>query len=106
MGSNTNDVIDKLVLLYTELIEIMEKDQENNWIRGINACLSILKAKDNRSAKIKLSEVKSIYHTMHAGYGSFSEYFIWREDFDERVKANKRLDEIRDEIWNILEKIN
>ena len=106
MGMSISAVIDKLVLLFSELSEILENDNEKHWIRRIQECLSILQSKEELNDKTKLTEVKSIYHSSHIGYSGFSEYFIWREDFDERVKANKRLDEIRDEIWNILEKIN
>jgi hypothetical protein len=106
MAQNSDKVIDRLILLFTELTEIMENNQENNWIRGVKGCLNTLKSQDYSNDKIKLNEVKSIYKTMYAGYGSFSDYSLWKDDYDERIKANKRLDKIRNEIWNILEKID
>jgi hypothetical protein len=106
MGMSISALIDKLVILFSELSEILENDNEKHWTRRIKECLRILQSKEVLNDKTKLTEVKSIYHSIHIGYSGFSEYFLWREDFDERVKANKMLDEIRDEIWNILEKIN
>jgi len=106
MSINTSDVRAKLIILFSELSEILENDNEENWIRRIQECLSILQSKEEINDRKKLSEVKSIYYSINAGYSGFSEYFIWREDFDERIKANERLDEIRDEIWDTLEKID
>lgn len=42
------------------------------------------------------------WKTMDKGNGSFSEYFIWRDDFDERVRLNKIYQKIKDNIWNIV----
>jgi len=40
---------------------------------------------------------------MNAGNGSFSDFHIWREDFDERLKANTELSKITDAIWREFE---
>lgn len=34
--------------------------------------------------------------------GQMSEFNIWREDFEERVKLNGPLDDIRDRLWELL----
>ncbi|MBC8947155.1 hypothetical protein Xind_03705 [Xenorhabdus indica] len=39
---------------------------------------------------------------MFRSYGGFAEYFIWRDDFNERVKANEALDKIKNYINHII----
>jgi len=43
---------------------------------------------------------KSIYNTMTSGGGGFAEYFIWNSDETKRINLNRRLDEIRDKLWD------
>lgn len=50
-----------------------------------------------------LIRAKSIYSTMNAGYGSFSDYGIWRENYEERAMANRILENIKHAIWRIME---
>ena len=40
---------------------------------------------------------------MHGGMGSFSDYCIWKEDFEERVRANQELYGLTDKLWRIFE---
>jgi len=35
--------------------------------------------------------------------GSFSDYCIWKEDFEERVRANQELYGLTDKLWRIFE---
>ena len=39
---------------------------------------------------------------MNSGNGSFSDFFIWREDFNERVEANKVLKNLRNDITSLI----
>lgn len=36
---------------------------------------------------------------MHRGSGSFADYHVWVDDFDARLAANRRLDELREQLW-------
>ena len=47
--------------------------------------------------------IKESYKSMYPPRGGLTEFFIWREDFDERVKANQPLENLKnglDEIIN------
>ncbi|WP_264673182.1 MULTISPECIES: hypothetical protein [unclassified Psychrobacter] len=39
---------------------------------------------------------------MNNGNGSFSDFYIWREDFDERVVENNKFIEIKDKIGSLI----
>ena len=39
---------------------------------------------------------------MNRGNGSFSDFYIWRGDFDQRVVENNKFIEIKDEIGSLI----
>lgn len=49
-----------------------------------------------------LTEIKESYQRMYPPRGGLTEFFIWREDFDQRLRANQPLDRIKDELKVIL----
>ena len=62
--------------------------------------LSILEGGD--APADKLSKVKFWYGCLFFPKSQMSEFYIWREDFEERVKINRPLDDIRDRLWELL----
>lgn len=50
----------------------------------------------------KLSKVQFWYGCLFFPKSQMSEFYIWREDFEERVKINGPLDDIRDRLWELL----
>lgn len=99
-------VANELEDLLGDLRQILVEEHGTNWVRGVDACLDQL-PKTHSAGKAdllaQLQIVASTYRSMMRGYGSFSDFFIWREDFEERVRANERLDRIRQELWKIVE---
>jgi hypothetical protein len=95
-----NETIENARLLLEELKEILQKEGEINWLRGIVAAIGCLR---NPDIKQGLVEAKSIYLTMASGKGAFSEYYIHRVDASERVEANRRLDDLRDRLWQLFQ---
>ena len=103
MNLNENlEKADRKVLCehFSNLIEIMKNDGEKNWIRGIEEIYEGLKTINTKP----LSEIAYSYRLMNSGNGSFMDYFIWKEDFNERVKANECFKKLTTEIWDILNK--
>lgn len=95
-------MIDEFRKLIDEMRSILQREGEQNWIRGINAIRNTLSLDNPDSENLKFSNAKNAYFAMTRGAGSFSDYYIKRDSSYERIKANKRLDEIRDRIWTIL----
>lgn len=104
------DDAQKLIMLnehFNELRDILIRENEDNWIRGINAILREIHfaIQDNDDAKETIRSVSSTYSFMNSGNGSFSEYYIHREGFDERIEANQELSTIKDNIADLMASI-
>lgn len=91
--------VNKLLQYFVELREIMLMEEENNWIRGIR--LIITRLEDvNLTEEEKLKETFSM---MNSGNGSFSDFYIWRDDINQRVELNHKLEEVKNNIWDLLQ---
>ncbi|MGP1434208.1 MAG: hypothetical protein ACTTKP_08005 [Catonella sp.] len=100
--------IDNLKKLFSELILILEANENGDIdyqisevkyvIKLLNQCI------DNNYVDLDsvINEIKSIYKNLYPPRGGLSEFFIWKADFDERIKANEPLGKIGDELWKIL----
>lgn len=97
--------VERLLFLFYELKEIMINENEDNWIKGINAIiLSLTPPEYGGQYDIEKGLLYTIdtYTSIEAGNGSFSDFYIWRENFDERRLANEQLSNIKNEIWKII----
>ncbi len=104
-GAELRVVAGRLRELLQELREILINEGERNWLRGVDLCLRHLSDVDSASDAIlreRLGDVALTYRTMVGGYGSFSDFHVWREDFDERVRANLPLKRVRSDLWEII----
>ena len=95
-------MIEELKKLFGELREILETENESNWIRGIRIICNTLENGSPEFESERFEEVKRTYASMNGGAGSFSDYYIHRDDFNDRLKSNLRLDQIRDRLWEML----
>ena len=100
--------IDNLKKLFSELILILEANENGDIdyqisevkyvIKLLNQCID-----DNYvDLDSVINEIKSIYKNLYPPRGGLSEFFIWKADFDERIKANEPLGKIGDELCRIL----
>lgn len=99
--------MNKIILLYDlfiQLKKIMVKENENNWIHAINNIINyLLSNKNAKDENYIVNEVRKKLQSIYGGMGSFSDYYIWRDNYEERVKENEKLDSILDQIWTILD---
>ena len=98
-----NNLKESLDLL-RRLEMLLREEGESNWIRGIRASIHAGESHKDKSVteEVAFKEMASTYRSMHGGSGSFSDYFIWRENFEERQKANKKFDQITNRLWKLL----
>jgi hypothetical protein len=82
----------KALLLVTELHALLVVHGERNWARGVSNVGALLEAGDTAGAA-------NSYKAMLAGIGSFSDFYIHANDFDERRRLNEPLDRLRDQLW-------
>ena len=86
--------------LLIELRSILKKQNEFNWIRGIEAAIGELSCDGDALTEANIENARSIYKTMNEGGRGFAEYFIWLDNEDDRIAANKKLDSLRAKLWN------
>ena len=84
--------------LLMELRSIMEREGEANWIRGIKSAENAFNRTDLTQGYL---EARAVYRSMMHGNGSFSDYYIERNNLTEQESANQRLDQIRAELWRL-----
>lgn len=98
------DKLLRLSELFTHIRDILIRENEDSWIRGINSILSQINYSlaSNEDAKSTIRDIYYRYGLMNRGNGSFSDFYIWREDFDERVIENNKFIEIKDKIGSLI----
>lgn len=89
--------------LLSELLILLQQQQEGNWSRGIKAAISELTDSNGQPTSSNFENARSIYRTMTAGGRGFSEYFIWVADEDQRLHINQTMDMLRTKLWEIFE---
>ncbi len=87
--------------LLASLLNLLSEQGEQNWRRGVSAALLELTDSEGGLNPAGFDRAASIYRSMTAGGRGFAEYFVWSPNDDERISANQKLDELRDELWEI-----
>ncbi|WP_211462173.1 hypothetical protein [Collimonas silvisoli] len=88
--------------LLAELQNIYCKEGGENFVSGIMATMASL-SDDQISEKDRWSQACSVYRTMAGSKSGFMDFYIDRESAEQRIIANARLDNIRDELWALFD---
>ncbi|PJG58426.1 hypothetical protein [Aeromonas cavernicola] len=98
---NQETKITRLLELFKKLRGILASEDDKNWIRGIEAIIFDLSSQEaivgNEDEVVRY--VEYTYKGMCRGNGSFSDFYIWRDDFEERVSENEKLNNLKEKIW-------
>ncbi|WP_397537135.1 hypothetical protein [Rummeliibacillus pycnus] len=96
----------KLRVLFKELIDILEKENDREilyiinqlelGLHLINECLN--SSYENNDLKELNSKLKEIYKKINQPQVGLSDFFIWRDNDEERLKANMSLDTIKENL--------
>ena len=97
-------LIEEYVDFFRLLELIMHQESDFNWISGIRECIRVGElALNQKSLAIdSFQKIKTTYHAMYDGPGSFGDFYVWRESWSERLAESKELNSIIDRLWNIL----
>ncbi len=88
--------------LLKNLLDLFMEQGERDWQRGIStAFLELTDSQGNLNLWGGGENAASIYRSMTSDDRGFSEYFIWSPDDHERIRANQKLDELRDALWKV-----
>lgn len=96
----------KAKCLMKELLKII-KEEGNGEIdyqireveRGVSLLDYLIIKGNDKSIELELN---SMIRNLYPARGGLSDFYIWRDDEDERIKVNKALSGIADELWKIL----
>jgi hypothetical protein len=108
MNERQKKIAAKLLDLFTELTIILNKEDTSEIDYVMREIRYIIKILDE-SISVKevnlnetISEVGEIYKKCFPNHGGLTDFFIWREGFEERKKVNSTFDKIKSEIWKEL----
>lgn len=93
----------RLIISFKQLQNRLECESENNWLKAIQTINQQLERSITDSEKKNAIEVVGeTFRSLYAGNGSFSDYSIWRDDPEERIRVNKEYSLLVDEIWSLI----
>lgn len=89
---------------FETLEEIVRNEGGENVLPGVRAINRILTTvpPESPDADSALGDVRSIYKGLRSHKGLLSDFFIWRDDFAERQRANVPYDELIARIGDLL----
>lgn len=96
---NLQEKIERVRGLLEELIELLNRENEQNWIRGVNAAYRKVIEVDAPLDENDFDNARSVFLSMTAGGRGFSEYYISSEDQNEQIRRNIPLDNLRKKLW-------
>lgn len=105
MSKVTESIINELVDTFEKIHHILLREKEDNWIRGISSIRDRLnKAKAGGSDIDEIYKGVAVsYRNMNSGAGSFADFMVWRDDFDERQRLNQEFEALADKAWKLLD---
>lgn len=96
------ETVNRIQQLYIELEEVLRKYGDNsilNQYQLVKTAISILES--SAELEEKYNEVADIYKALYPARGGLSEFYIWKDDFDERMAINEPFTRIKEELWEI-----
>ncbi|MEH7225523.1 hypothetical protein V7112_17075 [Bacillus sp. JJ1566] len=95
--------------IFKELNEIIEQNNNGEFnyhiseikyaIQLINNCIE----NDYADSIDVINELKNIQQKIYPPRGGLSDFFIWKSDYEERIKANEPFEKLSDELWQLLQ---
>ena len=98
---NPYDRAARLLQHFRALEVLLERERAQEWLRPIAEIVKALEPpfSDVRQCLETIEEAKRRFDSWHKSKGGFSEFYVHREDFKERLAANNELEAIRKAIY-------
>ncbi|ASN06075.1 hypothetical protein [Virgibacillus necropolis] len=88
---------EQLVILYCKS-RFYQISEICNMINLLNECIN-----DNyNNSENVINEINRLHKKLYSPRGGLTDFFIWKDNYDKRIKANKPLNRIDDELWEML----
>jgi len=101
--NSTNSTLDEIKDLLEELLAMIEAEGDEYKFRGFGEALKMADAatEDPEIARELGNRIVSMFRGF--GSGTFNDYGIWRDDFEERRALNSRLEELSNRLYELAE---
>ncbi len=85
---------------FLALEELLRREGDNEWLRKVSEIVRALEPPfaSEEQCIDTIQEAKHRFESWHKHKGGFSEFYVHRENYEERLAANKELDAIREAI--------
>lgn len=99
--------IPKLHRIFSSIQSILEKEEKGRWLSEIQKINEILDSeyRGDLSRNEAIDLIRKKYKSIHPSHGGFNEFFIWKDDFNERKRINSNLERLAQEAWDELDLI-
>ncbi|MDQ0217380.1 hypothetical protein ELQ35_07430 [Peribacillus cavernae] len=105
-----NENILKLRDLFQQLLKLLKNENDSDSlyiIKQVDYSLNLVNdyidnTNGENDEKNLLSHLRENYQTLNQPRVGLSDYFIWRDNYEEREKANKVLDAIKEDLFQML----
>lgn len=91
-----NIVIGKLL----EQLKLYNDGNIKYQINELETALEIIESEESYETKIRL--LSDIQKNIYPSRGGLSDFYVWRENEDERIAINKPISELGDTLWRLL----
>ena len=89
--------------IFLQLGKLVQKYSENYYNIQIKAISDIIKCIDSEeNEKEKTEYILDRYKILYPSKGGLSDFYIYDDDFQTRLKLNEPLDELKDKLWMIM----
>ena len=101
---NDKDRLIKLQENFLKLKDILVDENEDNWIKGINDILNDIQfaVHNEQGLQATIRDIRYKYYLLNSGNGGFADFYIHRDNYKERVEANKLLEEVKTNIVHLI----
>jgi hypothetical protein len=92
---------------FKALLDILETegdyeiDYAQNELKNNISLIDEALKNDAADLRAIFSEIRRSYQSMYPPHGGLTDFFVWRDDFEERRKANQPLDQIKENLKDI-----
>lgn len=89
--------------IFLQLGKLVQKYGEKYYTIQLKAISDIIKCIDSEeNEKEKTEYILDRYKILYPSKGGLSDFYIYDDDFQTRLKLNEPLDELKDKLWMIM----
>jgi hypothetical protein len=95
----------QILVALTRLLDLIDHDDSHEsaiWIRNVNELIKVA-SDETIPEDDAIENIRHRYKAWYQGGRNFSDYFLWRERFEERRAANEHFNAVKRRLNELLE---